>query len=186
MWNLISLVPFKGRLNELSDRAAMGLPEHYISCRIEGVQEVFSVLREKDIRELVEIVEGKDFSLEIRYTAGLILGLLGDPRIDVLNPTMITIPGSKAKIGLEPERVNEITQQYEENGIIAEWIEKETPAFEVEISTFKIAKYPVTNFEYLAFLRDNPDNEIPSFWKFGRYPFEFSKSSGVYDFSENS
>lgn len=174
MMQLDSLARYKGKLNSLSDRGAMGLPEFYTSSRIESIPENFDKLKHKNKRDLIDIIESKEYSLENRYAAGFILGLIGDPRIDVFNPKMISIPGSTAKIGLESDKVNEITKKYERTGIIAEWIEKETPAFDVEISPFKIAKYQVTNVEYVAFLKDKPDAEIPSYWKFGCYPFELS------------
>ncbi|UFJ43137.1 formylglycine-generating enzyme family protein [Brevibacillus humidisoli] len=169
-----SLARFKGQLNSLSDRGAMGLPEYYTSGRLEGIQPSFDVLRKSSRDELVSIAESNDAPFAERYTAGAILSLLGDPRINIFNPEMIVIPGCITRLGLEPEKVDQIVRLFEETGIIPEWIEKETPAFEVEIRTFKIAKYPVTNLECLAFLKENTAAEIPSSWRFGRYPFELA------------
>lgn len=172
MIQLESLARHKGLLNRLSDRGMMGLPEHYVSPRLEGIQPNFQALKEKEPDELVRLVESREASFVERYTAGFLLALLGDPRIDVFNPTMIVVPGAKVILGLEPEKVEEIVNLYEDTGVIADWIAKETPTFEAEIRTFQIAKYPVTNAEYLVFIQENPAAEIPSSWKFGRYPFE--------------
>lgn len=172
MIQLESLARHKGLLNRLSDRGMMGLPEHYVSPRLEGIQPNFQALKEKEPDELVRLVESREASFVERYTAGFLLALLGDPRIDVFNPTMIVVPGAKVILGLEPEKVEEIVNLYEDTGVIADWIAKETPTFEAEIRTFQIAKYPVTNAEYLVFIQENPAAEIPSSWKFGRFPFE--------------
>jgi toxoflavin biosynthesis protein ToxD len=171
---LKSLSNLKGKINELSDREAMGLPNNYISTPLENLNRTYEKLMKEELSEIVKILENTQEDLETRFVAGSILALLDDPRIDPLNPHMVEIPGGKVKLGLPYSRVEEVTNRYEETGIISDWIEKESPEYEIDISTFKIAKYPVTNKEYLAFIKENPKAEIPSSWKFGRFPFEYS------------
>ena len=170
--NLLS--QFRENMNELSDREAMGLPNHYTTTRLENLQKQINLLKNEPVSVLMKLVEDSKQDLQTRYAAGSLLALLDDPRIDPINPCMIPLPDKKVTLGLEYSKVEEIIKTYQETGIVSEWIQKECPEYVIEIQSFMIAKYPVTNKEYLCYLKENPEAEIPSSWKFGRYPFENS------------
>ena len=46
----------------------------------------------------------------------------------------------------------------------------ETPAHSVHVDGFEICRYPLTNFQYRAFLAANPGHEAPEDWTDGTYP----------------
>lgn len=158
------------QINILSSRKAMGLPEHYVSGVIETEQLNFEYVRKLSSTELVGIAEDPQVPFKMRYAAGTMLALAGDSRIQIFEPNMILIPESQAKIGLNWARVSEVVERYRDLGVIPSWIEKEAPQFETVVQSFKIAKYPVTNVEYLAFLKDTQYPHIPTSWQFGCFP----------------
>ena len=97
------------------------------------------------VKKLLAIIESDaSASLEERVEAGEILGQLGDPRIDVLNPPMIPIPAGKFTMGSE---------QYN-------W---EKPVHQVELTEFQMGKYPVTNQEFRAFIVDK-GYDMKDYW----------------------
>ncbi|MCM3707373.1 formylglycine-generating enzyme family protein [Cytobacillus firmus] len=164
---------FAGQLNQLDSREAMGLPFSFSSTQLDDIsvnKELFSI----NIEELVYILESEDKEISERYLAGLLLALKGDPRINTYDPEMINIPKGLVTIGLKPEDVAKVCNKYKDTGIIEEWIIKETPEVHVNLDSYRIGKYLVTNQEYLEFIKENPQEEIPSSWLFGRYPMEFS------------
>ncbi|TKD69240.1 formylglycine-generating enzyme family protein [Pseudalkalibacillus hwajinpoensis] len=169
---LISLANKKGELNNLSFREAMGLPEDYINLNIHDLSKEFNLIQKLDEKSLINVIESLNEPLKKRYAAGLMLNLLGDTRICTLDPQMVTIPSNHIYIGLDKEDVPRIVEQYNETGIIEEWIEKETPKIKVDVKTFKISKYPITNMEFKDFINDQYGEETPSSWEFGRYPIE--------------
>lgn len=159
-----------GRINELSDRAAMGLPESYVPAAIEELSAEMEQLRGSSFEALVQQAESPSAPLRVRLAAGSLLGWLGDPRTTVDDPHMITIPGGDVWIGLAHERVAEVAEAYRAVGVLAAWIEKETPRFQVRLQPYRIAKYAVTNAEFLAFLKDTGSAWLPTSWRFGGYP----------------
>jgi formylglycine-generating enzyme required for sulfatase activity len=52
----------------------------------------------------------------------------------------------------------------------AEWIEKECPQYSVDLPSFGIGKYCVTNAEYRDFLQDTGYDQLPTSWEFGVFP----------------
>ncbi|RGC68140.1 Serine/threonine-protein kinase pkn1 [Micromonospora sp. MW-13] len=159
-----------GEINSISDRAAMGLPAHYVSPRFEDLGAAVDALRDCGAPGWVAVVESAEASLESRLAAGLLLGIAGDPRIRPLDPEMITIPGATVRLGLDPSRVDELHGRYSRYGVQRNWIEKECPRFAATVGAFRIAKYPVTNAEYALFLADTEHTELPTSWPFGRVP----------------
>lgn len=159
-------------INKMSHREAMGLPEYYKNGRVDQKKLENAIKNLSSLKEelLVEIIESeKDFHR--RYAAGIILSALGDPRIDCYNPKMISISSKEeVLIGLPKNKVFEVYKKYKKIGVIEEWIQKETPQVSITILPFKIAKYPVTNSEYLEFLTDTKYPELPTSWEFGIYP----------------
>jgi formylglycine-generating enzyme required for sulfatase activity len=163
-------VVIRGEINAISDRAAMGLPAHYVSPRFEDLGTAAHAIRDRGAQAWAAIVESKEAPLGSRLAAGLLLGIADDPRIRPLDPEMIAIPGATVRVGLDPSRIDELHARYSKYGVKRNWIEKECPRFEVAIGAFKIAKYPVTNTEYALFLRETKHSELPTSWPFGRVP----------------
>jgi hypothetical protein len=166
--------PFKQKeINKMSHREAMGLPEYFKKGRIDQkkLENAIKGLSGLKKRLLVEIIESKKRDFYNRYAAGIILSALGDPRIDCFNPHMIPLNSNgKVLIGLPKNNVSEVYKKYKKIGVLEEWIQKETPEISTTILPFKIAKYPVTNSEYLEFLIDTKYPELPTSWEFGIYP----------------
>lgn len=152
----------------------MGYPEHYASTALENIDRAAGALRTLPRERLVGLVGDPGASLHERFAAGQLLALLGDPRLDPLSPVMLEARGGSFRVGLEPGRVGAVMHGFGDTGILRAWIEKETPRFEIVLAPFRIAKFAVTNGEYLAFLKDSGFPEIPSSWSFGRFPIERS------------
>jgi toxoflavin biosynthesis protein ToxD len=159
-----------GEINSISDRAAMGLPAHYVAPRAQEISAAVDTIRSREVQDWAAIVECTDAPLETRLAAGLLLGIAGDPRIRQFDPEMVTVPGATVRLGLDPSRVDEIHLRYQNYGVKRDWIEKECPRFVVAIGAFRIAKYPVTNAEFAVFLDQTKRPELPTSWPFGRMP----------------
>ncbi|AXG70222.1 serine/threonine-protein kinase pkn1 [Kordia sp. SMS9] len=159
----------KTKICDLSMRAAMGLEESYKASSIDFPKEEYASLRKLSEQELVSIIENAEEPFTRRFVAGQLLALLGDPRINVLNPEMIAIPSWTGLLGLKVSEVDEVVETYKNYGIIDEWIRKETPQYTATIQEFQIAKYPVTHQEYWEFLKDTDYAEIPTTWPLGQF-----------------
>lgn len=181
---VINSVDTSRPVSNLNDRQAMGLPNYYISGSIEKelakyYSEFFKLTKSK----LLNLIDDKNVLFIKRYVSGQILALIGDPRIATFNPTMIEIPSWSGYLGLNKDKVEEITDEYKHLGVLSSWIEKETPQYLANIKKFKIAKYLVTNKEYLIFLEDSKYEEIPTSWQFGQYSHQLSNHP-VYTLSD--
>jgi formylglycine-generating enzyme required for sulfatase activity len=115
---------------------------------------------------------GSDEPAATRYSAGLLLALRGDPRLDPFRPQMLAISGGKVRLGLKRERVDDVVAHYAHVGVRRDWIEKEVPEYEAELAPFAIARHPVTNGEYRVFLLETDYPELPSSWYLGRFPHD--------------
>jgi formylglycine-generating enzyme required for sulfatase activity len=160
----------RGEINEISDRAAMGLPEAYVSPRGEDLSRTLLQVRDASPGELAALVESETEPLDTRLAAGLMLGHLGDPRCPDLDPVMVDVPAGFATLGLDPSRVDDLYERYRRYGVKRNWIEKECPRHQLPIQAFRIGRYPVTNSQYLAFLKDGGAEHLPAHWGFGRFP----------------
>lgn len=169
-------VNFKDQqINQLDSRQAMGLPEHYQEGQFENIEECFLQLKNKSPGELVHIIEYVKSDLKMRYVAGTILSLIGDPRIKTWSPNMILIQGTKTfTVGISVERAKMIARDLDYLGVLEEWVLKETPEFQTEIKDFYLSKYLVTNKEYRDFLIETKFSEFPTSWSFGQYPHHLS------------
>lgn len=128
--------------------------------------------------------ESKDLSLRLQLATEL--SIKGDPRIipGALNH-LISIPGAQVSIGIDESEIDAVVQEYAHVGVIRDWILKETPRHQVSIAGFNIAKYPVTNIEYLSFLMECPYAEIPSSWTYNAFPLHYANHP-VYSVSANA
>lgn len=157
-------------INQLSYREAMGLPNRYVACRFESMSDCIPELLKKDTNVLADIVEAIDRDLPERLAAGQLLALIGDHRIDVYSPHMISIPSGVLKMGTNESEAEKVAIAFGDRGVKKEWILKECPSHDVQVATFKIAKYPVTNIEYREYLLDSGASDFPTSWNFGVYP----------------
>ncbi len=156
---------------EMTDREAMCLPSHYIDSAVIDINDEIEQVRALSVNDLVTIIDTSD-SIKLRYAAGLILGLIGDPRIKVLSPEMIKISGGDFYIGIDIKEVADVVARYQDVGVEEKWILKEAPRHKVNVNTFSMAKYPVTNLEYREFLLNTQHDELPTSWSLGVFPVE--------------
>jgi toxoflavin biosynthesis protein ToxD len=156
-------------INQMTPRSAMGLPKRYQSSLLEHATKHIKLFKNKSCDELINILSSQTFSLDERWSAGTILALFGDPRIDAFNPTMLDISAGKVIIGSTIDEIEVAHKKYERLGVKKEWLLKEYPKHEVEVKAYKMAKYLITNYEYLTFLKDTGHVDIPSSWRFGIY-----------------
>lgn len=158
---------------EVSDRLRLGLPEHYLAGRLDdALGAAYAQFLGAGRDALLAAIEDGTQPLAVRLAAGNLLGHAGDPRIRVQAPEMIYVPGGEVEIGLPDTEVGNVLARYRGLGLEAQWIEKECPRHRVHLEPYRIARYPVTNLEYRAFLLDTGHTELPSSWSFRRYPEE--------------
>ncbi|MBK6796335.1 MAG: SUMF1/EgtB/PvdO family nonheme iron enzyme [Acidobacteria bacterium] len=100
---------------------------------------------------LIDRTQDMKADLRARIAAGEALGIIGDPRFELrkgpfgeyLMPPMVEIPGEKYPMGLN-------NAPYD----------REEPEHKVELESFQIGKFPVTNAEYAKFIAaDGYENE---------------------------
>ena len=164
-----------GEINALTTRAAMGLPEAFTRTEFDSVPG----FRAHDIAargklQWAEMVSDPALPQIDRYIAGIFLAVAGDPRIQPLSPSMVELPGGHCIIGTPWSDVDLIASRYSNFGVQTKWIRKECPEHQVRVQPFRVGKYPVTNCEYLEFLKDNPAAMPPTSWAYGRFPLERS------------
>ena len=159
----------------MTDRERLGLPDHYVQGRLDqAIEQAYVSCAHLSKVELLGKVESKQNTLVVRIVCGNLLALMGDPRIDLLDPAMVTIPAAKVQVGLPVDQVDAVMTAFDGLGLNRMWIEKECPKHPVYISTFKLSKYTVTNAQYKLFLTETHHAEIPSSWEFRRFPIERS------------
>ncbi|MER6628013.1 SUMF1/EgtB/PvdO family nonheme iron enzyme [Streptomyces sp. NPDC000987] len=157
--------------NLLDDRTALGLPASFVD-RVDPQRLGTRCRRLAGTapRELARLAEDPGADFPTRLACGMLLALLGDPRIDVDRPVMLDVPAARVRLGLHPDRVDAVVEAWSHVGVVRDWIVKETPEYETWIPSFRIARYPVTNQEYRTFLTERPGTPLPSSWQFGVYP----------------
>lgn len=114
--------------------------------------------------------------LRARIAAGLALGVLGDPRLqrhpgphgDYLLPPLITLPSGTYPIGSDEGHYDD-----------------ETPAHPVDLQSFQLGQFPVTNAEYALFLKAGGyedarwwDTEAAQAWRRGESTAEGTNQPG--------
>jgi toxoflavin biosynthesis protein ToxD len=110
------------------------------------------------------------------------LALVGDPRLIDDQPAMVDVPAGDVPIGLDPARLDAVTNEWSALGVQRSWIAKEVPRHTVHVDAFRIGRYPVTNGEYLRFVLDDPSAERPTCWAHGVFPLAASNQP-VYSLS---
>jgi formylglycine-generating enzyme required for sulfatase activity len=160
--------------NLLDDRAAMGLPAHLVTRLSADAFTQHRDLLRGDATALVAVAESAKEPWVRRFVAASVLGLIGDPRICPDDPAMVELPAARVRIGLAPERVAQVVSAWCQVGVIPAWIDKECPEHQVELGTFRLARYPVSNGEYHRFLTTTGAPWLPSSWHFGSYPHQLA------------
>jgi formylglycine-generating enzyme required for sulfatase activity len=157
-------------INELQPRAAMGLADGYAPTPDLFDAQAFASLLGCDRGELAVIAEDGERPLAVRHAAATLLGLLADPRLSVGDPPMVAVPGGRVAVGTPAEDVAAIAAAWAHVGIRRQWIDKEVPRHEVLVEAFALGRYPVTNWEFRAFLEDTRASWLPTSWTHGVYP----------------
>jgi toxoflavin biosynthesis protein ToxD len=158
---------------QMNDRERLGLPDRYVESQLTaGVAEAYLGFGGVPADQLVPLLASRSVSLAMRIAAGNLLALYGDPRIHTMQPEMMDIPGGRAEIGLDADKVEQVLEEFAGLGLNRSWIEKECPRHMVTLPAFRLARYPVTNAEYRDFLLATDHAEIPSSWDYRRFPQE--------------
>ncbi len=159
-------------INKMSHREAMALPDHFTSSFGENLDTSGNQLASLGREQLVTAFESPTTTPETRFQIGIRLAQVGDPRISVTDPIMIPIAETEFTMGSDEAVVDGLLNQFGKYGVIRDWLLKECPSHLVQVSAFKIGKFPVTNLEFRAFLLETNTPFIPKSWAFGRYPAE--------------
>jgi len=85
---------------------------------------------------------------------------------DFVEPEMIEIPAGKFLMGSTSAQAKIAIK----DGADPSWVKDEQPQHEVELSSYLISKYPITNHEYKIFLKDT-GRKPPYGWNDDVYPF---------------
>ncbi len=166
-------LPDPHSINSLPLRTAMGLPTEYVAGQLNDnlpLADSRGLLGEPGDALSHLIREG--YPPPLRYLAGTVLALAGDPRIQPLNPKMLPVPGGLLRMGTEASEVDRVLARFNDLNLARQWIEKEVPTWTVSIAPFRLGRYPVTNLKYVAFLQDCPEAALPTSWAFGQMPPE--------------
>lgn len=180
-----SELKFDREISDLSDRQAMGLPLHYAASELDNLEDLFTGMAKLDKEQLLARLESTEHPFVERFAAGQLLALQGDPRIRHDEPEMVSVPAWSGYLGLHEEQVSKVVDEFSKYGVRQEWIRKESPEYFVNIRAFRMAKYPVTNQEYLVFLKETGFEEIPTSWPFRHYQV-FYANHPVYSLSSDA
>jgi formylglycine-generating enzyme required for sulfatase activity len=120
-------------------------------CVYESGAHVSERLKSQIQDELISRKQNKDADLRARIAAGLALGYLGDPRFELcsgvygkyLMPPLISIPTDIYPIGSD-------------DGLYP----NEQPSHLVQIDSFEIGRFPVTNAEYSLFIESGAYDDM--------------------------
>jgi toxoflavin biosynthesis protein ToxD len=157
----------------MKDRERLGLPDRYVETSMDAaLTQAYAELGATSSDILLDTLVSPASTLAARIVCGNALALAGDPRICIERPDMVDILGGDVEIGLPAYEVGTVLEQFAELGLDRSWIEKECPRHRVTLSPYRLARYPVTNTEYRAFLLDTEYSELPSSWHFRRFPQE--------------
>ncbi|MCP4220672.1 MAG: SUMF1/EgtB/PvdO family nonheme iron enzyme, partial [bacterium] len=135
--------------NRIVEELLLG-PPRYCLLGATALRDFSADRREEEVTEKVRMemisLMGSKESPASRFKAGEILGQIGDSRIDVLAPPMVTVEAGEFIMGSNSsDRDNE------------------KPERNIYLDAFEIAKYPVTNGEYRWFIEDG-GYKTEKFW----------------------
>ena len=157
----------------MTDRERLGLPDRYVPARLDAeLARAYGALRGASCDALLATLASTSSTLVARIASGNLLALVGDPRICVERPQMVKVSGGAVEVGLAVGEVSLVLERFAGLGLDRTWIEKECPRHVVTLRPFSIARYPVTNAEYRAFLLDTGHHDLPTSWPFRSFPHE--------------
>ena len=90
-----------------------------------------------------------------------------DKQKQLFLPAMVRIPTGTVHKGTLSSDIDRIVREYQ---IAPAEVQSEIPQHDVDVQAFEMGKFPVTNLEYHAFIKDNPNYEPPFHWDNGEYP----------------
>lgn len=123
-----------------------------------------------DAAVLARIAEAGDEPFERRLAAGTLLARIGDPRIGVEAPALVSFAGGPTTIGLDEAGIDAVLARWGRVGVRREWLQKECPAHAVTLAPFALARYPVTNLDYSRFLAATGSAHRPTGWSRTGWP----------------
>jgi formylglycine-generating enzyme required for sulfatase activity len=118
-------------------------------CIIEGRASVKPSISDKVVEQLLALINNREVKLNIRIQAGNLLGELEDPRFEQYStaegnilflPPLTEVPDGNYLVGSDR---NEVSDSYLD----------EIPRHTVELESFWIGRFPVTNAEFACFIR---------------------------------
>ncbi|MBW2394469.1 MAG: SUMF1/EgtB/PvdO family nonheme iron enzyme [Deltaproteobacteria bacterium] len=136
------------------------------SNRMPEIEAELRGMQERDVEALCEsmlqVIGDEKRALLERISAGNVLGLIGDPRIDPLQPSMCRIPMGSFGMGTDEAEIPAVARRF---GVPEAWFRKSTPRHEVELDAYEIGRFLVTESEYLTFIQETGVWEIPDHWE---------------------
>lgn len=160
--------------HDMSERALLGHPP-WVTAFQTAVHDATQSLwrQQEELGVLLERLQDPALPCPHRLAAGEVLALLGDPRLQVFKPEMCEVPAAAVDIGLPAEELAAVADALRPLGVAREWIAKEVPRHRVMLAAYRIARFPVTNLEYRAFLDDaGSEARLPRAWPLGVFPYE--------------
>jgi len=79
-------------------------------------------------------------------------------------PQLVRVPAGAFQMGSTLEQAQQVIKE----GASKDWVEREQPQHEVTLSEYSIGKYPVTNLQYQAFIRES-GHRSPEGWDNDQY-----------------
>ncbi len=143
----------------------------WLDLRAAGKPGLPAAAGHSDPAALAMAAEDPAVPLPDRLAATALLQVAGDPRVPVI-PRVMAVPGGQPRIGLSADQVDAVVARWRHAGVRRAWIAKETPDWTTCLSDFWLGRYPVTNFQYAAFLRDTGYERRPSTWYLGAFPWD--------------
>jgi toxoflavin biosynthesis protein ToxD len=95
----------------------------------------------------------------------------------VFEPQLVKIPSGKFLMGSTKEQAAQVTKEGGDDW--KKWVEWEQPQHTVELSEYSIGKYPITNREYQAFVRE-AKYKPPRGWDGDQFPADKGSHPVVY------
>ena len=115
---------------------------------------------------------------QLRVYFSLARSVIAEPAVSraaverlTFEPQLVQVPAATFPMGSSDEEIawllehEEWAKEWQEKG----WFEREQPQHQVTLGPFQIGRYPVTNLEYQAFVRET-SHDPPRHWEGEQYP----------------
>jgi formylglycine-generating enzyme required for sulfatase activity len=134
------------------------------SPSVAQILKLFSDTTEANFRDIAYEELDAYFTLTKRAEAPQPVNQTQEPQRAVFEPQMIRIPAGNFLMGSTKEQA----QRAIKDGANKNWVEWEQPQHTVELSEYFIGKYPITNQQYQAFVKEG--GKSPDGWDGDQYP----------------